>query len=313
MEAMQDFRNNKIQLPPIPSQHERVDHVFRNALFLIDSGDFRLARSLLGDVLRQDPNHVEAIRWMGWCFKQDGDLDNALKCYEQLNQRRVSDQDLFELGEIYYEKHFFERARDAWQDALGQCDDGSPRLFDLHRCIGNAFLQLGDIESAEENYNKALVLRTNSDVLMVNFGTLYFQSGNINKALYYYKKAVELNQFNERSWMGVALVARSSQDLEWSISALLKSLDVNESHVPALKLLSQWCLEDCQSDIAIERLQSFCLEHHSNVEMLNELTKHFLAKGQRFEAELENSRALILDPKNTEATQLKKEILKVQV
>ncbi|MCC6278623.1 MAG: tetratricopeptide repeat protein [Oligoflexia bacterium] len=310
MEAMHDFSQGRVKLPPIPTVNQRSEDLLRNALLLVDAGEYRLARGILGEILRLNPNHVQAIRWMGWCFKQDKDLDNALKCYEQLNLRSVTDQDLFELGELYYDRQQFQKAKDVWLDALGQTHSESPRLFDLHRCLGNAYLHLGDTESAEENYNKALVIRSQSDALMVNFGTLYFQLNEFNKALHYYKRAVELNPFNERAWMGVAIVARQAHDLEWSRSALLRSLDSNASHTPALKLLGQWALEDCVWDLAIERIQGYCSENTTHVELLNLLTELLLARGSIFEAELENSRVLILDSSNADAQRLKREIIK---
>jgi len=52
---------------------------------------------------------------LGWCYKQEQNLDEALQYYGQLTSLRTCDQDFFELGEIYYAKKLDQEAVEAWQ------------------------------------------------------------------------------------------------------------------------------------------------------------------------------------------------------
>jgi tetratricopeptide (TPR) repeat protein len=274
-------------LPPIPPESQISGYLLRNALLLIDSGEFALARNVLGDLLRRDSNHVDAIRWMGWCFKAEGELHNAEKCYEQLTQRRCTEQDLFELGEIYYELKKDSAAQSMWLEALGQCDAESPRLFDLHKCLGNVFMRQSDFESAEENYNKAMVLKPSSDVLNVNFGSLQIQLKNPLKAMNYFKKAIEINSFNDRAWCGVALVDRERNDIEWSRAVLLRSLDINPYNLTALQVLVNWSQQDNNFEAAIERVQKYLDIYQNDVDMSYSLAGLLFQNGDLNQAEVE--------------------------
>jgi tetratricopeptide (TPR) repeat protein len=250
-------------------------------------------------VLRRNSNHVEAIRWMGWCFKQEGDYENALKCYEQLAQRRVTDQDLFELGEVYYALKRDAEAQTTWLDALGQADAESPRLFDLHKNLGNVFTRTGDYDSAEENYNKALTIRPWSDVLQVNLGSLNFQKQNYKVALEYFKKGVELNHFNDKAWCGVALVAREMNDPEWAVSALKKCLDINPYNLTAIQLLVNWGQADFNWDDSIEKIRIYLDKFQDDADLLYALAGLLFQKGdiEGCETELTRLKARLWLPK----------------
>jgi tetratricopeptide (TPR) repeat protein len=291
--------------PPVPTDQEVVGYLLKNALLLVDGGEFSLARNVLGDILRRNSNHVEAIRWMGWCFRQEGQLENARKCYEQLVQRRVTEQDLFELGEIYYSLKRDSDALGAWLDALGQCDAESPRLFDLHKNLGNVFTRQGDYDGAEENYNKALIIRPNSDILYVNLGSLNFQRAHYKQALEYFKKGIELNSYNDRAWCGVALVAREMKDEEWASSVLMRCLDLNPYNLVALQVLINWAQVDCQWDAAIARVLQYLEKFHDDSEVIYALAGLYYQKGALLEAEMELTRLSVLQPERQDVNELK--------
>ncbi|MDZ4678112.1 MAG: tetratricopeptide repeat protein [Oligoflexia bacterium] len=299
-----------VEPPPIPTDLEVHGYLLQNALLLVDCGEFSLARNVLGDILRRNNNHVDAIRWMGWCFKQENQLDNARKCYEQLVQRRVTEQDLFELGEIYYLLKRDADAQSTWLDALGQCDAESPRLFDLHKNLGNVFTRLADYESAEENYNKALTIRPLSDILNVNLGSLNFQRAQYTQALEYFKKGLELNPFNDRAWCGVALVAREMKDDEWALSVLLRCLDINPHNQVALQVLISWGQTDCDWSVAIERVHVYLENNQDDGEMIYSLAGLYFQTGSLIEAELELTRLDVLHPGRTDVQELKELIMK---
>ncbi|CAM6002529.1 unnamed protein product [Sphagnum balticum] len=292
-------------IPPVPSPKEEEHHLLQNALLLIDSGEYSLARKILGQILRRNNHAPDAIRWMGWCFKQEGDLENARTCYEQLTKLRVTEDDLFELGEIQFELKLDDEALISWTDALGQCTEESSHLFDLHKNIGNVFLRRGDIESAEENYNKALTLRPQSDILQVNLGSLYFQKKEFIKALQHYKNSVELNPYNDRAWCGVALVARELKDSEWAKATLFKALDMNPYNITSLQVLVSWAQADRDWASAIDRVQKFTFEHQDNGNMIYTLAGLFYQQGDFYAADLELTRLEALEPGRADAQELR--------
>lgn len=230
----------EIKLPPIPTASDIERLLIQNALLLIDSGEYALARNVLEEVLMKNGKCVEAIRWMGWCCKQDSQLEKARVYYEKLIQLRSTELDFFELGEIYYGLEDDEKAIECWQRSLLQSRADSPHFFDLHKGLGNAYARSRDFESAEENYNKAFTIRQNSDALKVNMGILDFQQQKFLSAMAHYKEALEINPFNDKAWTGVALVAREMKDYEWAHATLLKALDINPANDVAIQILDSW-------------------------------------------------------------------------
>lgn len=291
-------------LPPVPTDENVKHYLLKNALLLIDNGQFKMAKHILADILKKDSYNVEAIRWMGWCFKREGQTQNAIKCYEQLIQLRKNEQDYFELGEIYYELKNDEKARDLWLAALQLCTEQSPRLFDLHKDLGNAYLRLADFESAEENYNKALTLRPNSDALQVNLGSMFFYKKDLKNSMLCFKNAIDINPYNDRAWCGVGLVARQMNDKPWALSVVLKSLDINPENLIALQVLVQWAFEDKNYTHAIDRVQRYSFENQNNVHMIYTLAGLFFQCGDYLSAEMELERMLSLEPENQDGLML---------
>jgi len=56
----------------------------------------------------------------------------------------------------------------------------------------------------------------------------------------YFKKALEMNPFNDRAWTGIALVAHEMKDVEWARATLQRALEINPGNKPAKELLDSW-------------------------------------------------------------------------
>jgi tetratricopeptide (TPR) repeat protein len=165
-------------------------------------------------------------------------------------------------------------------------------------------MRLGDLDSAEENYNKAHTLRPHSDALHVNMGSLWYFRVDLRKAFEHFKMAVDINPYNDRAWCGVALVARDKKDKVWAKEMILKSLDINPVNLVALQQLVSWALEDKEYKNAIERVMLYTFEVQNDVSMMYTLAGLLFQSGQVLEAELELERILTLDPLHESALQL---------
>jgi len=283
-----------------------AEQVFRSGLLLVDNGEYRLARNLFIETVTLDPCHADALRWLGWSEKQLGDLDQAEACYEQLAILRGTPHDIFEYGEILYLLKRDDEALQLWFQASRMVEAEDPIVFDIYKNIGNAFTRLGDFESAEENYNKALTLRPNSDVIQVNLGTLCFQARDRARAEVHYRLGCELNPRNDLAWCGLALLAAEAGDRDRARSLVLQAVDANSSSVQALQLLVQWAQEDSRFDEAIERVTRYVAENPSDWSM------HYVLAGVQFQAGWFDEAGATADflvqqqPKDDRALELKK-------
>jgi tetratricopeptide (TPR) repeat protein len=115
--------------------------------------------------------------------------------------------------------------------------------FDLFRFMGNSFLQLRIFEAAEEAYEKAFLAQPGSDILQVNFGTLWIQRNDWNRATECFRYALFLNEKNDKAWVGLALCHQIRGDFELARANLDRALDEAPLNETALSLLIEWARE----------------------------------------------------------------------
>ncbi len=298
--AITEFDNSTDELPLIPSAPEVLDKLLSNALLLVDNGDYKSAIRILRNILARDQHYSDAIEWLGYCFNQTGDLENAVKCFQELTRLVPDEFSYTALAEALYNLGQEKDAEIYYKLALGLITYESPLLFNIHKNLGNIFVKAGDFESAEENYNKAYTLCPHSDALFVNFGTLELQKGNLEAAIERFRNAVELNKQNDKAWVGIGLIHRSKGDFELAWGNIEKALDINSKNKTALKLFVSWAFEDCEIEKAIERLDLYLEQVGDDVEASLMLVEAFYRKGDFSKSRLELTRASSLAPNRSE-------------
>jgi tetratricopeptide (TPR) repeat protein len=170
-------------------------------------------------------------------------------------------------------------------------------LFEVYKNVGNIHTRAGDFEAAEEYYDKAYTLRPDSDVLLVNYGTLEVQRGAWNEAVTRFRSAVEINAQSDRGWVGLALVHHSMGDFELAKANLQRALDINGANRTALKLAVDWAQADQNFTFAIAQLESYVgTQGFEDAEMAFLLARTLVQAGRFSAARIELERVLALDP-----------------
>lgn len=254
-------------VPPIPTSNEVHHHIMKNALLLVDSGDYELAKNLLILILEKDANHPEALKWLGWCSNKLGNLELAETCFNRLTKIRELEDDHFEFGEFYYKQGKYDLALKHWMHALSICNPNSPRLFEIHKNLGNVYTLLSDFEAAEENYNKALVLQPESDTILVNLGSMEMSLGNYAKAFSYYRRACIHNDTNPRAWCGLGVALYEENQPDQALVAFEKCLELDPLNITAIQAVATWAVKQKNYEPAIINLGQY-LEKVPNDQMV---------------------------------------------
>jgi tetratricopeptide (TPR) repeat protein len=306
--ALQEFdRDNLITEAPSDVATE-LRGVLGQALLLIDNGDYRLAQALLRQILERDPCFSEAIRWQAYCFRQLGDLDNAIRCALALSKINPGEESFCQLAEVYYSSGREAEAITYYERALSVIDYESPNLYEIYKNLGNICLRGGNVDAAEENYNRAYTLSPHSDTLLVNFGTLEIQRKNYDLAANRFRDALNLNQGNDKAWVGLALVYRQKGEAELAWGNLERALDLNSQNSTALSVAIQWGIDDWKFDVPIRRLTDYLAKKGEDADMSYSLAALLFRAGRVVEAELEIERTLNLAPERRDAQELKGKI-----
>ena len=301
-QALKEFdREAQVRLSSRP---ESGSVVLENARVLIDVGDVSLAKNLLVHTLQSNAYDTEAIKLMAKAQELTGEVESASELLQALVRIDPSAESYFLLAELFYNLEDNESALQNYLIALESMSFEDHRIFDLYKNVGNTFIRLGDNDSAEEFYKKALTVNPDSDVLQVNFGTLCIRNGQLSEAAEHFRAAVSISEANDKAWTGLALVHREFGDLELGLGNVEKALDINPINETAMTLLFQWGVSAGELNRVGQRLKSF-LDHDSeNVEMSFNLAKVFVLKGQHENAQIELERCLSLAPTHEEANRL---------
>jgi tetratricopeptide (TPR) repeat protein len=271
--------------------------LMKNARVLIKNGESRLAFNLLRNVLLRSPDHPDALREMGSCLREAGKLDEALKCYRALAKLAPSTEADVAVAEMLYLAERDDVALAAYREILKSVVTDREQLFEIYKNVGNIHVRAGDFDAAEEFYDKAYTIRPDSDVLLVNYGTLEIQRENHGEAIERFRAAVAANPNSDRAWVGLALVHRAMGDLELAKGNVERALDINRSNRTAIRLSVEWSIQDHEFGPALRRLEEYIAgEGSEDAEVCFIFSKLLVQVGRIAEARVELERVLALDP-----------------
>ncbi|MCB0349613.1 MAG: tetratricopeptide repeat protein [Bdellovibrionales bacterium] len=267
-----------------------------NARLLFKEKEFSIAQDMYRAVLKIDSQNEIAIRGLSECAKALFEHDEALRVLKRLVQNKGSATHYKLLGDQLYHMNYNEDAIEAYVRALSYETADAYEHFDILKNCGNILLRLGDPDGAEEYYNKAFTISPDSDVLLVNFGSLALYRGEYNVALSRFREAVSLNDKNDKAWAGLAMIHREYGDSELAWANVEKALDINPGNESAIKLVADWALKDNEIDKAIFRLEGHLAVSGEDAIIWMWLSKFYFFSGRLDLAKENVERALRLDP-----------------
>lgn len=290
-------------LPPVPSDEQVIMDLMRHADVLIAAGEARLASNILRNILMRVPQHGVALFKLGCCFHEMESHEQALKCFKAVAKSQANEtikgRAAMRVADTYYILEQDAVALKSYREALNHIFKFNDlERFEIYKNVGNIFVRAGDFDSAEEFYNKAYIINPNSDVLLVNFGTLELQRENNSLALERFRKAVELNSTNDRAWVGLAMIHRTMGDFELALANLERALDIKPDNRIALKLVIDWGFLDGDLSTALRRVEKYVAtpKGSSDAEYCFYLAKLLTQSGRLNDARIEMERVLALDP-----------------
>jgi tetratricopeptide (TPR) repeat protein len=286
-----------VALPPVPTEDQLIGLLMKNASVLMQAKETRLAFNILRNVLMRRPENVEALEMMGTTLKNESRFEEALKVFRAYAKLVRTPEASAHVAEILYLCERDEAALATYRDVLKNVITDADLLFEVYKNIGNIHTRAGDFEAAEEFYDKAYTLRSDSDVLLVNYGTLEVQRGAWNEAVTRFRSAVEINPQSDRGWVGLALVHHSMGDFELAKANLQRALDINGANRTALKLAVDWAQGDQNFTFAIAQLENYVgAKGFEDAEMAFLLARTLVQAGRFSSARIELERVLALDP-----------------
>ena len=237
---------------------------------------------------------------------------NQMKIARVLALTKPTLQNLVRYGRLLDKHDLCSEAIHFFEKALLKSPEEPEILFEIYKFLGNAYLKLGDVDSAEENYNKAFTIRPKSSLLQVNFGTLAIQRGQWHMVQYHFRLALKYNINQDRAWTGLAIYHHYMGDRDLCLANLKKALDLNPSNRTALLLLTNWWPNHLSRNELVERLTHYLNFQPQDTE-ISELLIKTAVENQDFDiAEIEILKLVCLNPHHPVYHQMKAEIKGIQ-
>ena len=195
-----------------------VQLLFQRAGALHDSGELEEAKALCCAILKQQPEHVEALNRLGTIIGQSGDLKLAVQVFRRaivIDPSHVAAT--YNRGIAFYNLRQFEAALLHYDRVI----ELSPDFAQAYFSRGNVLRDLGRLPAARASFERALRLRNDDVEYLVNFGNVLRDLGHFEAALEQYEKAIVAREDCAEAYQCRAVVLMELQ----RIPAALESLE----------------------------------------------------------------------------------------
>jgi tetratricopeptide (TPR) repeat protein len=277
----------------------------RNAKILLAAGDVTLAKNIFRVLVENGESLGVAYAGLGGCYELEGKVDLAVRAYREAIIFEPTYGCLYALAELYIKKEEYQAAAGTFLRAQNLNRLTAQQLFDLHKGLGNCYMQLGQLNNAEAHYRKAYEINPASDSLHVNIGSLAMKKGDLSTALLHFKEGARINPKNANAQTGIGLAQTGLGQKEAAHDAFAAALRVDIHEVSALYHLVKLAYELKKFEIVCDLLQIY-IEHNAvNANILYSYAGILYHRGMNKEALEECEKLLALKPEHEGAKKLK--------
>ena len=228
------------------------------AMSLFQEGKYKEAIDAFSSVLETEPDNANVYNNMGVAYSNTGDFEHSENCYvkaieldPELAQAYINLSDLYyKAGDIAsavgtlqrgsYElqdnlaiAHLLARVYiedQRWDDAIVELErvlDGEPDNYDAFYDLGHVYFELGDYETAIDNFENVLSYEDNqnSEVLYYALAQAYEANNQIDKAISNYLKAIAVNDKFLLAYKKVGILFLARGDYEDAVEYFENYMD----------------------------------------------------------------------------------------
>jgi len=241
-----------------------IKSLFEEALQLQQNGQLLQAINLYEQLLTQDPNHIEGLRFSGLAHAQRGDMPYAIA-------------------------------------HLTRALDLQPEDANLHNNLANAYKALKNHDKAIQHYQKALLLDPNYAQAHNNLASIYALQNNYQQALKHYRAAVHAQPDFTQAHYNLGLLLLKHHELSAAQIQFANVLALQPDHVDAQFYSGVLHLDNNRLDEAEQAFQKVLAIKDDHVFSLTNLGVIALKREHGQIAIDYFTKALGFDPANIEA------------
>ncbi len=178
----------------------KLDDLYKQGIEAFDKDDYEKAEPMFREILRESPHFADIQNKLGIIYHQTNRLELAAKSFEKaLSINPGYTEASLNLSITYSDQHKYEKAREVFEQAAhfvdqnqkGKAATAGPgidpfikgKLADEHRRLGNMYYDLGLLDEAIEEYQKALRLSPNFADIITYLGVAFRDKGMFDDAI----------------------------------------------------------------------------------------------------------------------------------
>ena len=176
-------------------------------------GDSEHAETYFVKAIELDPEMAQAYINLSDLYYKSGDIASALGTlqrgsYELENNLAIAHL----LARVYIEDQ-------RWEDAIVELErvlDGEPENYDAYYDLGHVYFELGDYESAIDNFENVIGYEQNqnNELLYYALAQAYEANNQIDKAISNYLKAIAVNDKFTLAYKKAGILFLAREDFE---------------------------------------------------------------------------------------------------
>ncbi len=186
---------------------------------LIEGGQIKLAIRKLGEILEKDDRNGYAHYLLAEAYLKENNIQFAILEFRQVLKLGKFDDNVREvevrsrLAKIYRERNANEEAKKEYL-ILTKLD---PSNYENYYHLGVLFFNNGQFDKAIPYFKKSIASNNRHDMSHYYLGQVHYRTGNFSDAKQSFIDALKIDQGNYKAHYFLGLVLRQMGDYEWAI------------------------------------------------------------------------------------------------
>lgn len=214
----------------LPRQPDaQASHAVDAALEHHRAGRLPQAEAIYQQVLQTEPNHPDALGWLGVIAHQVGKHDIAVELISKAIGIRPHASMYFNLGNALQAQGKLDEAVANYQKALALNLD----FAEVHYNLGLALQTRGNLDAAIASYHKALLLNPGYVKAHYNLAIVHQAQGNLDAATESYRKTISMNPGFAEAHYNLGVVLQTQGRIEDAVTSYQTAISLNSGYAKA--------------------------------------------------------------------------------
>lgn len=205
-----------------------VEEKLKQAQIAYRNENLKEAETLNKEILRENPNHAEALAQLGLIANKVEKRDIAIDLLRKathIKQNRLLES-YTDLGRVYFEANKYQEAYDCFK----KCLDIDPNYPHSYNNISVALTRLHRYDEAIKYAKQALFISKDSPQSYNNLGVTYMRADMPDESLASYAKAIELMPDYAEAYYNRGVAYKQLNRLDDAIDSYRKAMEIKPSY-----------------------------------------------------------------------------------